>query len=182
MRKWLSPPNLVTLIRLLLVPFLLMSILRGQHFRALALFAVAAVTDVVDGALARRFAWGTDVGTYLDPIADKALLSGLYLTLAYTRAVPWWFVGVIFGRDLMILASSGLALLFTRLRRFPPSVWGKASTFLQIVTAVAWMVRNVTHSPVVEMLAEGLLWPAAALTVWSGIHYGWRGLRLVRTH
>ncbi len=182
MHKWLSPPNLVTLVRLVLVPFLLEAVTTGQHVRALAIFCVAAATDGIDGALARRFSWGTVVGAYLDPIADKLLLSGLYVTLALTGRIPVWFVALILGRDVMILASSGLALLFTRLRRFPPSVWGKASTSLQILTAVAWMARNITHSGVVETLAGALLWPTAAVTLWSGIHYGWRGFRVARTH
>src|SRR5579883_2909018 len=107
--------------------------------RALALFAAAAVTDALDGALARRFGWTSTAGAYLDPIADKALLSGLYLTLAVTGDIPWWLVGLIFGRDLLILAAAGLALLFTRLRAFPPSLWGKVSTIFQVLTAVAWM-------------------------------------------
>jgi cardiolipin synthase len=181
MRKWLSPPNLVTLIRLVLTPFLLAAILRRQHFRALVIFAAAAATDAVDGALARGFGWSTPVGAYLDPIADKVLLSGVYLALALTGDIPIWLVGVIFGRDLMILAGSGVVLLCTRLRRFPPSAWGKACTFVQILTAVAWMARNVTHSGVVETLARALLWPTAAITLWSGIHYGWREFRLLRT-
>src|SRR5579871_1123968 len=99
MSKWLSLPNLITLVRLILVPFIVQAILSGQHSRALSIFAVAAATDLVDGALARHFGWGTEVGVFLDPIADKVLLSGLYLTLALAGDIPWWFVGVIFGRD-----------------------------------------------------------------------------------
>ncbi|HZT28968.1 MAG TPA: CDP-alcohol phosphatidyltransferase family protein [Bryobacteraceae bacterium] len=182
MRKWLTPPNAVTLFRMVLVPFILGAILEGEHLRALALFAAAAVTDALDGALARRFGWTSTAGAYLDPIADKALLSGLYLTLAVTGDIPWWLVGLIFGRDLLILAAAGLALLFTRLRAFPPSLWGKVSTIFQVLTAVAWMARNVTQSGVVEALAAALIWPTAAMTIWSGFHYGWRGFRMLRMH
>jgi cardiolipin synthase (CMP-forming) len=97
------------------------------------------------------------------------------------RSAPVWMVGVILGRDLLILGSSGAALLLTRLRAFPPSVWGKASTFFQILTAVAYLARNAFGSSVLAILCAALIWPTAALTVWSGIDYGWRGWRLVRT-
>lgn len=180
MRQWLSPPNLFTLARLVLVPFIIEAILRGEHFLALELFAAAAVTDLLDGALARRFGWITPAGAYLDPIADKTLLSGIYVALAVAGYVPVWFVALIFGRDILILGTSGAALYFSRIRAFSPSIWGKCSTFFQIVTAVAWMAQNVFPSPVFARAAEALIWPTAALTIWSGIHYAWRGLRLVR--
>ena len=182
MRKWLTLPNLFTLARVALVPFILLAILSRRPIAALALFAAAAATDGIDGYLARRLHTATPAGAYLDPIADKLLLSGVYLALAAIGSVPWWLVGVIFSRDLLLLSSSGVALLLTRLRAFPPSVWGKASTFFQILTAVAFLAGNATGSPAMKTLGAFLLWPTAALTVWSGIHYGWRGLRLVRMH
>src|SRR5579883_1731245 len=138
----------------------------------------------------RRVGWGAGAPFRLDQHGGslpgshrgQALLSGLYLTLAVTGDIPWWLVGLIFGRDLLILAAAGLALLFTRLRAFPPSLWGKVSTIFQVLTAVAWMARNVTQSGVVEALAAALIWPTAAMTIWSGFHYGWRGFRMLRMH
>src|SRR5580704_6321728 len=103
MPRWSNLPNLLTLTRLVLVPFVIQAILDGHHFRALALFAAAAVTDVMDGAAARRLRLATPIGAYLDPIADKCLLSGVFLALAMARVVPWWFVAVVFGRDIYIL-------------------------------------------------------------------------------
>ena len=182
MRKWLTLPNLLTLARLVLVPFILSAILARRPMTAAALFAVAAATDGIDGYLARKLRAVTPAGAYLDPIADKLLLSGVYLVLAVIGSVPWWLVALIFGRDLLILSSSGVALLLTHLRAFPPSVWGKVSTFFQILTAVAFLARNAVGTPVLETLCAALIWPTAGLTAWSGIHYGWRGLRLVRTH
>lgn len=177
-----SLPNLLTLLRLAGAPLVIVAILRSDHFLALAIFAGAALTDLLDGALARHFGWITTAGAYLDPIADKTLLSGVYLALAAARIMPWWFVAIVFGRDLLILAFSLFALLFTPLRKFSPSVWGKLSTFLQIVTAVAWLARNVLMYPAVDALANALIWPSAAATIWSGLHYGWRGFRLLLTH
>ncbi len=182
MRTWLTLPNLLTISRLALTPFVLCAILDGRAMSAAVLFAAAAATDGIDGYLARRLHEVSRAGAYLDPIADKLLLSGVYLALAVTGSVPWWLLGLIFGRDLLILGSSGAALLMTKLREFSPSVWGKISTFFQILTAVAFLARNALRFPLLEALCAALIWPTAALTVWSGIHYGWRGLRLVRTH
>src|ERR1017187_2803472 len=125
MRTWLTLPNLFTLARLLLAPVIVCAILNRRAFAALAIFAVAAATDVIDGYLARQFGAATAAGAFLDPIADKLLLTGVYIALALAGSVPWWLVGVIFARDLFILASAAVALLATKLRAFPPSVWGK---------------------------------------------------------
>jgi cardiolipin synthase len=108
------------------------------------------------------------------------LLTGVYLALALSGSIPWWLVGVIFGRDIFILAASAVALAATKLRAFPPSQWGKASTFFQILTAVAFLGRNAFGSHLLATLAATLIWPTLALTVWSGVHYGWRGARLLR--
>jgi cardiolipin synthase len=179
-RNWLTLPNLFTLVRLALAPVVVFEILNHRHMAAAELFSIAAATDLIDGYLARKLHSASPAGAYLDPIADKLLLSGVFLALAIIRSAPLWLVGVIFGRDLLILGSSGAALLLTRLRAFPPSVWGKASTFFQILTAVAYLARNALGSPIFAVLCSALMWPTAALTVWSGIDYGWRGWRLVR--
>jgi len=170
MMRWLNAANLLTLLRLVLVPFVILAILHGQHTLALALFAGAALTDVLDGAVARRFGLATPVGAWFDPVADKCLLSGVFLALAGASTVPWWLVGIIFGRDLYILAGAVTVMLLTPVRRFPPSIWGKATTLVQIVTAVACMAG----------ISSAMLWPCAALTIWSGIHYTWRTVQVWR--
>jgi cardiolipin synthase len=181
MRTWLTLPNLFTLARLALAPVIVYAILERRAFAALCIFAAAAATDLIDGYLARHFGAATAAGAFLDPIADKLMLTGVYLALALGRSVPWWLVGVIFGRDLLILAASAAALLATKLRAFPPSAWGKASTFFQIFTAVAFLGRNAFDSALLSTLSAALIWPTLALTVWSGMHYGWRGVRLLRS-
>ena len=181
MPKWLNPANFCTLLRMILVPFVILAIFFGEHLKAAWIFSAAAVTDLLDGELARHFGWSTPAGAYFDPIADKLLLSGVFLALAGAGSVPWWFVGIVFGRDILILAAAAAALLFTRLRKFPPSRWGKLSTFFQIVTAVAWMAHNAFPSAPLGAPARVLIWPSTCLTVWSGIHYAWRGARMLRT-
>ena len=175
MPRWINAANLLTILRLVLVPFVVSAILDGRHFLALALFAGAAVTDLLDGAVARRFRLATPVGAWLDPVADKCLLSGVFLALACAGTVPWWLVFLIFGRDLYILAGAAIVMSLTPIRKFPPSIWGKASTLIQAVTAAAWMAGNVGQ-------ARAMLWLCVAFTVWSGIHYTWRTLQVARAH
>jgi cardiolipin synthase len=175
MTRPVNAANLLTLLRLVLVPFVILAILDGRHTLALALFAGAAFTDVLDGAVARRFHLATQAGAWLDPVADKCLLSGAFLALAGVGAVPWWLVFIIFGRDLYILAGVAIVMWLTPIRKFPPSIWGKVCTMIQGVTAAAWMAGNVGGARV-------MLWLCAGFTIWSGIHYTWRTLRVVRPH
>jgi cardiolipin synthase (CMP-forming) len=180
MPPWVNVANLFTALRLLAVPFIIQAILDGRHFFALALFAAAAFTDILDGAAARRFKLTTRTGAYFDPIADKCLLSGVFLALAAARLVPWWLVYVIFGRDLLILLGVATVMLLTDIRGFPPSIWGKLSTFVQILTAVVWLGRNALPFRVLDAISWFMLWPCAGFTIWSALHYTWRGVRMAR--
>ena len=173
MTRWINAANLLTLLRLALVPFVILAILDGRHFLALALFAGAAITDILDGAVARRFRLATPAGAWLDPVADKCLLSGVFLALASAGTVPWWLVAIIFGRDLYILAGAAIVMSLTPVRKFPPSVWGKIATMIQAVTAAAWMAGNTGD-------ARTMQWLCAASTIWSAIHYTWCTLQVVR--
>lgn len=171
----LNVANLLTLARLLAVPFAVQAILSGEHRRALVIVLVAGLTDTIDGAIARRFGVATTAGAYFDPIVDKIFLSAVYVSLAASSGrPPWWLVIEIFTRDVLILASSAALLVYGK-RRFPPSVWGKASTFLQIALALALLIDNAF--PGFAGASDGLVWAVAALTAFSGIHYLWRGIR-----
>jgi cardiolipin synthase len=169
-------PNLFTLARLVLAPFIASDILRGHYSRAIILLFAAGFTDVIDGYLARRLKASTPAGAYFDPIADKILLSVIYVSLGLAAAMPWWMVGVVFGRDILILAMAAYGLLFTSLRKFPPSVWGKISTFFQIAAALVVMGdRAGIPAPVTLALCLMLVG-----TIVSGLHYMWRGLVMLR--
>jgi cardiolipin synthase len=182
MPAWVNLANLLTLLRLLLVPWVIYFIQAGRYTLGASLFGVAAFTDILDGAAARHLGLSTRTGAYLDPIADKCLLSGVYLALAAAHQAPWWLVAIIFGRDLYILAAATVVMLLTPIRGFPPSVWGKVSTFIQIVTAVVWMARAIFATRVLEDLSGAILWPCAAITIWSGLDYTWRGIRASRKY
>jgi len=169
-------PNLFTLARLVLAPFVAADILHDRYGRAIIILFVAGFTDVIDGYLARRLGSSTPAGAYFDPIADKILLSVIYISLGIAGAMPWWMVAVVFGRDVLILAMAAYGLLFTTLRKFPPSVWGKISTFLQIGAALVVMgARAGMAAPVTLALCLMVFG-----TIVSGLHYTWRAVVMLR--
>jgi cardiolipin synthase (CMP-forming) len=182
MPPWINLPNLFTFLRFFLTPLVAWAIFTGRPLTAILLFGGAAITDYLDGASARWLRRITPAGAVLDPLADKCLLSGVFLALAAARMVPWWFVAVIFGRDLYILIGAGVMLLATPVRKFPPSIWGKVSTCVQIGTVLAWMLRNIMHFWMVDSLAAAGLWICSAFTIWSGLHYTLRAVQTIRNH
>jgi len=152
----------------------------GRHGLALALFMIAAATDVLDGAAARRFGQETPFGAYLDPIADKCLLSAMFLAMGGAGMVPWWFVAIVLGRDVYLLLAAAILLRFTRRRKFPPSVWGKACTFVQIVTAIAALTAGMLGHSNPWIPVAALIRISAVFTIWSGVEYTRRGIAVVR--
>lgn len=156
---------------------MVVAILNAHYGRAIILFFAAGITDVIDGLLARRLGESSAAGAYFDPVADKILLSAIYIALGVVRAIPWWMVALVFARDILILAMAAYGLLFTSIRKFPPSIWGKLSTFLQIGAALVVMgARDGIPTPV-----DLALWLMVAGTAWSGVHYVWQGIHILRT-
>lgn len=180
MRQLLNFPNLLTLSRLVMTPFVVAAVLGGSYRLALAIFLVAGITDALDGPAARKWHATTRVGAYLDPIADKILLVAVYLSLGIVGLLPVWLVVLILGRDVLLLASVGALLILTPHREFLPSGWGKLSTFAQIATAVTAITAQAIASPMLERWVGILIWGAAAATLWSGLHYAWRARRFFR--
>jgi cardiolipin synthase len=160
-----------------MAPLAVRAILLGQSRQALGIFLAAAITDLLDGLVARRLDCSTRLGAYLDPVADKALLSSVYLALGISGGLPWWLVGIIFGRDILILAGAGVAFLLTRRREFAPSLWGKLSTWIQVMTAATVMVARAWPGSGLERWAGILAWPTAAITIWSGLDYARGAIR-----
>ena len=181
MPRWINPANLLTLVRLILTPYIVGAILSGQNVRALELFFAAAVTDGLDGLLARSFGQATQVGAYLDPIADKFLMSGIFLALGATQSIPWWVVAIVFGRDIYILLAVIGILSLTSVRKFPPSRWGKFSTFVQIATVINCMVQKIYPGTFLSPVLSAMLWVCVGFTLWSGIDYTLAGVRVLRS-
>lgn len=165
-------PNLLSAARLALAPYICYLLGTRQFRAALVWFAVAGVSDGIDGWFARRYSAGSRLGALLDPVADKVLLSGSFLTLALTFVIPWSLTFIVLGRDLMILAFVVYALLTKKLREFPPSIWGKLSTAVQIayILAAVGLQAGIGYSIIVPLLG----WATFVLTIYSGIDYARR--------
>ena len=165
-------PNVLSLARLLATPFVVIFLMSGDRRGALWICLAAGLTDMLDGYLARRLGSQSQTGAYLDPIADKVMLSATYLAFGIGGLAPAWLVAIVFGRDaLMLVALTGF-LLFTDLRSFPPTVWGKLSTAIQIAFVLAVLTGYSSR---------WFEWLTAATTAWSGAHYFWVGLNLLRS-
>lgn len=177
---WLTIPNLLTLVRIVLTPFILVALAHGRYALAGWTFGAAAWTDIFDGMLARRFGSQSKVGQYFDPIADKILLTSLYIGLALGGAVAVWIVVLILARDVWILLLSGIALRFTGFRELQPSIWGKVSTFFQIMAAVCVIGARAYESRWFLAVSNVLLAGVVVLAVISGLDYSMRGIRYFR--
>jgi cardiolipin synthase len=167
----LTPANQITILRLAFIPFFAILVVAREYRGALAVLAAAALSDVVDGIVARLLKQETPLGVALDPIADKLLMTTAYLTLAFREALPWWLAILVISRDVAIIITALLISLVAGYRPFRPSILGKASTGAQVLTVFA-AVSFRAHVPfVLGGVVHLCVYLAAALTLTSGIHY-----------
>jgi cardiolipin synthase len=136
-RPALNLPNLITIGRILLVPVIVWAITSGQMLFAFLLFLAAGVSDGVDGFLAKRFGMQSELGSYLDPLADKALIVSIYIALGIVQALPRWFVILVVSRDIMIVAAVMLSWVVAKPVAMKPLAVSKANTAAQIILATA---------------------------------------------
>ena len=167
---WRWIPNALTFLRVLLIVPFAMALLETQYRMALSVFFIAALTDGVDGYLARHFDWRSRLGAIADPLADKALLITAYLMLTWTGVLPLWLFLVVLGRDLLIVLG-GLTFHYTvGTFELQPSLLGKLNTFIQIlvVLAIIILLAGLPMPPWVLPLGIDLV---AVSAVASGLHY-----------
>ena len=162
---------MLTLLRLIFVPFVAIAIIERRFDVALSIFIIAGLSDGLDGLLARWLKQRTTLGEYLDPIADKLLLSTLFLVLAGTHHLPWWVTVIVFSRDVGILIVSAVLYITTSLRDFRPSVVGKANTLAQIVTVLLVLMQGVWDERWIRLAREVGIWAVAVLTMLSALQY-----------
>ncbi|MCC6344485.1 MAG: CDP-alcohol phosphatidyltransferase family protein [Bryobacterales bacterium] len=170
-------PNLLCLLRIALAPICASMVAQRDFRQGLLWFLVAGFTDFLDGFLARRMSWHSRAGAYLDPLADKVLLSAGYIALGMAGVVPWWLVGLIFGRDAFILAGAAAIYVRTRRTRFPPSMAGKVSTTIQIIAGGVILAAAAGFFP--RVLIPAAIAAAAAGTLFSGLDYARRGYSMI---
>jgi cardiolipin synthase len=172
-----AAPNQLTFLRLCMIPFLVIAVLDGHYRTAFALFIIAGISDALDGLLARLLGQRTVLGQYMDPVADKLLLSTLFLVLMHEGLVPRGVTILVFSRDLGILVVAAVLYASVGFRDFRPSIWGKANTLVQIIAvASALWVAFYAPTPLL-LLRKGALAATSALTLVSWFHYTWRETR-----
>jgi cardiolipin synthase (CMP-forming) len=168
-------PNTLTIIRILSIPVFVICLLYDRLVIALLIFIGAGITDGLDGLIARVFRQRTTIGTYLDPIADKLLLTTAFIVLAILGSIPSWLTVIVIARDIII--ALGILILFLTSHRVEvkPVMIGKMSTFFQIVT-IAWALL-APYSVFFKSLLPYLIWLTAALTGLSGLQYIYIGTK-----
>ncbi len=166
-----TAPNQLTLMRMMFVPFVIINLVEGHYSTALILFVLAGMSDGLDGLLARTLKQQTVLGQYLDPIADKLLLSTMFLVLSILHKIPWKFTVLVFSRDITILIVSALLYAIAGLRDFRPSIFGKANTFAQVAAVFFVLLMEINKSRWVAIARLTFLRATFAFTIISAMHY-----------
>lgn len=167
-------PNSLTILRILLIPVFIGLLLHEQHNYALGVIILAGITDALDGTIARMANQRTKLGAYLDPLADKLLLTASFATLAMIHLIPLWVAILVVSRDLILLMGTLLAQLTDLRLDITPTVWGKATTVLQLAYVILLLLFSALQSDLRSL--EWLLYPMAGLTLFSGLQYLYRGV------
>jgi cardiolipin synthase (CMP-forming) len=185
--KIITIPNLVTFLRIGLIPLFAIMLAYKNAGWALAIFTIAGVSDGIDGFVARRFKQESELGTILDPIADKLLMTTAFVMLTLPSVmgparflpVPFWVTACVIGRDIAIVAIAGAINVMTGFRGFQPSWLGKASTFVQVVGVILILIA-AAYPQLRGFYLPTVYTTIAAFAVFSGIHYIFHVARLMK--
>ncbi len=173
-------PNLLSALRLLLVPWFAMLLLERQFDLALLLFALMGISDGLDGYLARRFNAISQFGARIDPLADKVLLIASFVILGHINLLEAWLVLLVVGRDVLIVGGALAGHLFFPARELTVLKIGKLNTFAQIVLVLLVLLGQLWPLPMLWL--EGMIWGVVVTTVASALWYGQAWIRVLRHH
>ncbi len=173
----LNIPNTITAVRLVMTPVMVLLLLDRAFLSALLVFVFAAATDGLDGLLARALKQQTALGSYLDPLADKAMLCSAYIVLAAMEEIPAWVTVVVISRDVLIIIGAAIVTLFKGTFMARPTIVSKLTTVLQILTVFAVLLDKSVPIPAGAL--EATFWGVTALTTASGLHYVFVGLHIL---
>jgi cardiolipin synthase len=184
LRQMLTAPNQLTLLRMIFLPFIVINVVGHHYVWALVLFVLAGISDGLDGLLARRLHQQTQLGQYLDPIADKLLMSTMFLVLSieHRAVVPWKFTVVVFSRDISILLVSGVLFMIAGLKDFRPSIFGKANTLAQVAAIFFALLLLVMPVLWVSIALKFFLKATFFFTILSAVHYAFLVQHRLRSH
>lgn len=186
--KVLTIPNLLTFLRMALIPLFAITLVYNREGLALILFAIAGLSDGIDGFIARRFRQESKLGTIIDPIADKLLMTTAFIMLSWPGVlepsrflpVPFWVTATVIGRDVLIVTVAASITIMTGFRDFVPSWLGKASTFVQVVAVILIMLAATYPQQLRGFYLPTVYTTVVAFAVFSGVHYIFHVSRLMR--
>jgi cardiolipin synthase len=171
-------PNLITLLRIILVPIIVILLIQGFFLKALIVFVVAGLSDALDGFLARVLHQQTALGAYLDPIADKALASS-FLTLSILHIIPSWLAVIVISRDFIILLGISVLSIMSISVEIRPTFISKVTTALQLITVLLALSLQCLPCSVNGIWSLVIYWVTAFFTIISGLNYMARGMELM---
>jgi cardiolipin synthase len=179
-RIW-TVPNQITLLRLGFLPFFLILVFYQEYRWALLVLVFVALTDAIDGFLARRLHQKSALGAYLDPIADKLLLSSSFVVLAMAHKIAWWVTILVLSRDVLLLVVAAVILIIQGYRPFPPSLLGKATTFFEIALVFFVIFSEAFPNNGAPLIIYYLARIVAVCVTVSGFHYAFATARRLHT-
>jgi cardiolipin synthase len=165
-------PNIITFVRFLLLPPVVLLLLNRRYDAALLVFAVAGFSDALDGYLAKRYHWTSRLGALMDPLADKLMLVSGFVTLAWLGLIPSWLVALIILRDVVIVTGATVYHLRIEKLEAAPSVVSKLNTFAQILLILAVMYSQAFRK-LPDLWMDALIYTVLLTTLWSGFDYVW---------
>ena len=171
-------PNILTLLRLILIPVFVSQLYYGQFGWALSTFFLAGLSDAIDGFIARRFNQTSEIGKALDPIADKLMMTTAFVVLSLPQIVPrstylpipFWLTAAVIARDVLIIVVAGAIFVTTNFRNFRPSIWGKISTSIQVLSVLLILIA-VNYPFFGELYLPIVYFMVFSLAAISGFHY-----------
>ncbi|MBN1364130.1 MAG: CDP-diacylglycerol--glycerol-3-phosphate 3-phosphatidyltransferase [Syntrophaceae bacterium] len=174
-------PNFISLLRIILVPVIVIFLIQNQYARALIVFAIAGLTDALDGALARMLNKQTELGAFLDPLADKILLSTSFISLSIFGLIPGWLTVIVISRDLIILIGIMTLSMMSVPYEIKPVFVSKITTALQISTVLLALLLKTFNFDVVKCyeMVRILSWLTASFTILSGLVYIFKGVNFL---
>lgn len=174
----ISIPNILTLVRILLTPVFVILLLRDMFSTALLVFAVAGISDGLDGLIARYMNQRTTLGAYLDPAADKLLLTSAFIAMAVLGTIPDWLMVIVITRDVVIVLGLAILTLTEKKYEIKPTLVSKCTTTIQLLIIFV-SLYDPTHSKL-ALLYPILLWSTAIITTLSGLHYIYIGMNILQ--
>ncbi len=174
-------PNLLTLSRIILVPIIIISLLNGAFTKAIVFFIIACVTDGLDGFLARILNQRTILGSYLDPLADKALIAASFIALSILGVIPGWLTVIVVSRDFIILLGVSVLFLMSISLEIKPAFVSKVTTVFQFLTVFFALISQVFPEYRNPGAIRAIYWATALFTIASGFNYIFRGIKLINS-